>query len=79
MISAIATNQYSFPTTRELVNAAKGVEIFDVPLALLNDYTTLTSNITNKKLSVSIAAAKQMFDLDRVDEEIDAIGEYVLN
>ncbi len=79
VISAIATNQYSFPTTRGLVNAAKGVEIFDVPLALLNDYTTLTSNITNKKLSVSITAAKKMFDLDRVDGEIVAIEEYVLD
>jgi hypothetical protein len=77
VINALANNQYTFPTTKDLVKAAKGNLIFDIPFSLLNEYTSLTTSIDEATTQSSIATARIMMDLTLADSEIDAIEEYI--
>jgi len=77
VINALANNQYTFPTTKDLVKAAKGNLIFDIPFALLNEYTSLTTSIDEATTQTSIDTARIMIDLTLADSEIDAVEEYI--
>ena len=76
VISTVANDLYSFPTTNELVSAA-GNRIYDVPFALVTEYLALIYSLDGEKTRQGIEKSILDVDLHRVRFEIDSFEEHL--